>query len=154
MAVVQLAKKHQIGTERAHPISLIDMWSPSTLLPTENEMQLRERAIFEAAQLRSDVSTVNAAVFICGKLKQRLEACELDKDWNKVFRSQLTGIEGVEPGNIELLVRYHTVLRKTSKGWTYARSVQEMVVTDDRDDNLSRQVVMDGICLATAGWPI
>ena len=113
-----------------------------------------ERAIFEAAQLRSDVSTVNAAVFICGKLKQRLEACELDKDWNKVFRSQLTGIEGVEPGNIELLVRYHTVLRKTSKGWTYARSVQEMVVTDDRDDNLSRQVVMDGICLATAGWPI
>ena len=41
MAVVQLAKKHQIGTERAHPISLIDMWSPSTLLPTENEMQLR-----------------------------------------------------------------------------------------------------------------
>ena len=130
MAVVQLAKRHQIGTERADPISLIDMWSPQHTVADRKRDAVAERAIFEAAQLRSDVSTVNAAVFICGKVKQRLEACELDKDWNKVFRSQLTGIEGVEPGNIELLVRYHTVLRKTSKGWTYARSVQEMVVMD------------------------
>ena len=130
MAVVELARKHQIGTERVHPISLIDMWSPSTMLPTENEMQLRERAILEAAQLCDDVNTVDAVMSICGKLKRRLEACELDKDWTKVFRLQLTGIEGVASGNIELLVRYHTILRKTSKGWTYARSVEEMVVTD------------------------
>ena len=130
MDVVQLAKRHQIGTERVHPISLIDVWSPMTLLPTENEMHLRERAILEAAQLSDDVSTVHAVIFVCGKLKRRLETCELDKDWTKVFRSQLTGIEGVVPGNIELLVRYHTILRKTCKGWTYARSVQEMAVMD------------------------
>ena len=37
-AVVELAKRHQVGLEPAHPVSLFDIWSPNRLLPTEREM--------------------------------------------------------------------------------------------------------------------
>ena len=127
---VQLAQRHQVGEEPIHPPSLLDIWSPGGLLPTENEERTRQCLIREAANVRSDVSTVDALVYISGRLRRQLEACKMDNDWAKVFRKELTKLEGVVPGNLNLLVQYHTLMQKTGRGWTYARSVKEMVVTD------------------------
>ena len=109
---------------------MLDIWSPGGLLPTEDEDRLRECFIKEAKKVNSNVSTVDALVYISGGLRRQLEACKLDKDWAKVFRIELTKHDGVGPENLDLLVQYHTLLQKTGHGWTYARSVKEMVVTD------------------------
>ena len=127
---VQMARKHQVGMEPIHPLSLLDIWSPGGLLPSENEEHLRECLIREAANVHSDVSTVDALVYISGRLRRQLEACKMDKDWAKVFSMELKKLEGVLPGNLDLLVQYHVLLRKTGRGWTYVRSVKEMSVTD------------------------
>ena len=127
---VQMARKHQVGLEPIHPLSLLDIWSPGGLLPSENEEHLRECLIKEAANVHSDVSTVDALVYISGRLRRQLEACKMDKDWAKVFSMELKKLEGVLPGNLDLLVQYHVLLRKTGRGWTYVRSVKEMSVTD------------------------
>lgn len=106
------------------------MWSPGGLLPTEREILLRERAIAEAAKISDDIGTVAALMNVCRTLKRQLEACPLDKDWALLFRQKLTMLEGVVPENMDLLVRYHGMLQNTGQGWTYVRSVQEMVVKD------------------------
>ena len=121
---------HQLGTEPIHPPSLLDMWSPGQLTPTEHEERVREHIIKEAANIRPNVSTVDALTYISGRLRRQLQGCQTDTDWAKVFRKQLTMYEGISRENLHLLVQYHSVLQKTGRGWTYARSVKEMSVTD------------------------
>lgn len=87
-AVVELAKRHQVGLEPAHPVSLFDIWSPNRLLPTEREMLVRKKAIVEAAKASNNASNLDAVKHVCTRLRRHLEACSLDQDWAKVFRSQ------------------------------------------------------------------
>ena len=91
---------------------------------------MRQHIIKEAANVRPDVTTVEALTYVSGRLLRQLQGCQMDKDWPDVFRKELTKLEGVCPENLDLLVQYHSVLRKTGQGWTYARSVKEMAVTD------------------------
>lgn len=103
-------------------------------MPTEQEKLLRDRAISEAANLDNNTRPIDAVMHIVEKLMRRgLQHCKFDPEWKKLIRTLLGKLEEVNllsSGDMDKLVRYHHLLWKTGEGWTYARSLREMNMSD------------------------
>ena len=103
-------------------------------MPTEQEKLLRDRAIIEAAKLDNNTSPIDAVMHIVEKLMRcGLQHCKFDPEWKKLFRTLLGEMEEVSllsRRDIDKLVRYHHLLWKTGEGWTYARSLREMNISN------------------------
>ena len=134
MAAVQLAKRHQLGVQHQHPISLLDLWSPSRnqQIKTDHDNRLRETAILEAMKLGEDIGTADAAMRISQRLMRcGLDRCIFDNEWKKLIRNHLQKLDEVRSmrnTDINMLTLYHCLLWKTGVGWTYARTVKELAV--------------------------
>ena len=134
MAAVQLAKRHQLGVQHQHHISLLDLWSPSRnqQIKTDHDNRLRETAILEATKLGEDIGTADAAMRISQRLMRGgLDRCIFDNDWKKLIRNHLQKLDEVRSmrnTDINMLTLYHCLLWKTGVGWTYARTVKELTV--------------------------
>ena len=131
---VQLAKRHQLGVQHQHPVSLLDLWSPSRNLQytTDHDKRLRETAILEAMKLDNDVGAVESVIHISRKLMHSgLARCIFDKDWRKLICNRLRQLDEVmsmRNTDFKMLTLYHCLLWKTGDGWTYARSSKELAV--------------------------
>ena len=130
--VVETVLRSQVNTVHVHPVSLLDIWSPKGLMPDECEMRLRGLVEQETGKLPEDCSTVDAVLIICEKLKAYgFHRCEIDVGWMKLLHQKLTQLEEVTSRrdlDVNILLRYHSLLWKTGKGWTYQRTPKERSV--------------------------
>ena len=132
-AVVELAKKTQVGNGRVHPVSLFDIWSPPGLMPSPSEEQMRALTVQHAAGLPEDYDAVDVIINVYEKLKPYgIERCTIDADWQKVLWAQLGKLDMSLRREVDAnkLIRYHCLLWKTGRGWTYRRTPAEMHVDD------------------------
>ena len=128
--MIETAKEVQTGNGRVHPVSLLDIWSPPGLMPTPNEERMRSLAVQHAACLPQDHDTIEIIIAVYEKLKQcGIELCTIDSDWQRLLRTQICKLDlSSREIDANKLIRYHCLLWKTGKGWTYQRTPAEMSV--------------------------
>ena len=130
-AVVEVARRLlTMPRTYNHPVSLIDMWSPSNLSPSSTELHLKELAIIEAAKCPDSWTALQIINEVSKKLKERgLQPCmDYDPAWKALIRKCLLKVSGMTSQNIDAVEQYHVLLWKTGEGWTYMRNQQEMQV--------------------------
>ena len=132
LRVLKMVKKSQVDSDQVHPVSLVDIWSPKGLVPEQWELHMRSLAAQEAAKLPEGCSSVDAVLTICERLEPRgLKQCKIDVDWRSLLYHQLRQLEEVmsrRPFEVKILLNYHSLLWKTSQGWTYQRTTKEVSV--------------------------
>ena len=130
-AVVEVARR-LLTSPRSynHPVSLIDIWTPPHLKPSDNEVHLRDFAIMEAANCPDSCTALQIIDRVSQKLIERgLQPCsDCDPAWKALIRKCLKKVSGMTSQNIDAMEQYHVLLWKTGEGWTYRRDQQEMQV--------------------------
>ena len=131
VAIVEIAKQVQVGNGRVHPVSLLDLWSPTGLMPSPNEERMRYLAVQHAAYLPQDHDAIEVIIAVYEKLKQYgIEHYTIDTDWQRLVRTQIGKLDLSLRREVDAnkLIRYHCLLWKTGQGWTYQRTPEEMNV--------------------------
>ena len=128
-ALVQMARTTQVeDLSRVHSVSLINIWSPMSLLPTGPESHLRSLAVEVAGELPEASPTMDVLKHIFNKLKHF--KIQIDHKWKRLIVAELAKLELTEEidggFNMKWLVSYHSMLWKTGHGWTYRRTPEEM----------------------------
>ena len=133
-AVVLMARRTQVkDLSRVHPVSLINIWSPMSLLPTGPESHLRSLAVAVAGELPEACPSMGVLKLIFEKLKPfKIQSLKIDHKWKRLIVAELAKLELTEEMggdfNMKWLVSYHSMLWKTGHGWTYRRTPEEMNV--------------------------
>ena len=122
-----MAEKHQ-KTGQPEPLSLLTMYTPGGLNPTENELALRRRAAVLGRSFGEEFGAVDALVEIVRILRQEgLEDVDLHPDHLRSISEWLLPSPDQEHANNENLILYHTLLWKTGEEgkWTMKRNPSE-----------------------------
>ena len=86
-------------------------------------------AVEHAAGLPQDHDAVDVIIAIYERLKQYgIEHYTIEDDWQRLIRTQIGKLDMRREVDANILIRYHCLLWKTSKGWTYQRTPAEMKV--------------------------
>ena len=134
-AVVEVAQRCQIG-DIVFPLSLLNIWTPSGLTPSEQEKVLRNRAE-ELSHERNDSEDVKEAIIDITKtlgeegLFEELVSEDIESDILRgLKRSLIEMCPDQPPESINALMWYHTLLLRTGgkKEWTWKRNCGETLV--------------------------
>ena len=130
--VVKIARQTQVeDSGHLHPVSLVDIWSPSGLLPSSREKQWRSMAVEVASKLPGDYSSLDVLRHIFEKLKPfGMDSLKIDDKWKRLIKDELARLGVTQGGTVhmKMLLCYHSMLWKTGQGWTYHRTPEEMSI--------------------------
>ena len=122
--IVALVEQHQ-KTGEPEPISLLTMFTPSTLCVTESEFTLRGRAVQLGTRFHGDTSAIDAIAEIMGVLRQEgLDEADFQREHLQSISEELLLSISLDEDIHDDLVLYHTLLWKTGEEgmWTMQRS--------------------------------
>ena len=154
VSVVEIARRTQVqDLSRMHPVSLINIWSPLGLLPTDSESHFRSLAVEAAAELPEVCPSMQVLKHVFMKLKPfKIESLKIEHKWRRLIAAELAKLEVTEEiaGDFSMkwLVSYHSMLWKTGHGWTYQRTPMEMNIKSAYHPT-SLGVFGDVICVET-----
>ena len=108
-----LVEQHQKNGE-PEPISLLTMFTPSSLIITDTEIALRGRAVQLGSRFGRETSGVDAIKEIMGVLRQEgFEEVEFQRDHLQNISDELLLAMSLDQDIHNDLVLYHTLLWKT-----------------------------------------
>ena len=125
-----LVEQHQKNGE-PEPISLLTMFTPSSLIITDTEIALRGRAVQLGSRFGRETSGVDAIKEIMGVLRQEgFEEVEFQRDHLQNISDELLLVMSLDQDIHNDLVLYHTLLWKTGGDgmWTLQRSPSDFDV--------------------------
>ena len=125
-----MVEQHQKNGE-PEPISLLTMFTPSSLIITDTEIALRGRAVQLGSRFGRETSGVDAIKEIMGVLRQEgFEEVEFQRDHLQNISDELLLAMSLDQDIHNDLVLYHTLLWKTGGDgmWTLQRSPSDFDV--------------------------
>ena len=133
--IVEIAQRCQIG-DVAFPLSLLNIWTPSEWIPSENERLLRYRVEQLSHERNHDENTEEAIIDITRNLLEEglfeeLRSEEIDEDILQSMKRSLSEICPDRPAHaLNSLMWYHTLLLRTGghDQWSLRRHCGETLV--------------------------
>ena len=133
--IVEIAQRCQIG-DVALPLSLLNIWTPSEWIPSENEKVLRYRVEQLSHERNHDENTEEAIIDITRTLLEEglfeeLRSEEIDQDILQGMKRSLGELCPDRPAHaLNTLMWYHTLLLRTggSDQWTLRRHCGETLI--------------------------
>ena len=133
--IIEIASKCQIG-DVAFPLSLLNLWTPSELIPSEKEKVLRHRVEELSNERNNDEDVEEAIIDISRRLMEEglfeeLRYEDIEKDVLQVMKRELIELCPDQPPHaVNALMWYHTLLLKTGgrNQWTLKRKCGETLV--------------------------
>ena len=126
--IVEIAQRCQIG-DVVFPLSLLNIWTPSEWIPSENEKVLRFRVEQLSHERNHDENTEEAIIDITHTLLEEglfeeLASEEIDQDILQSMKRSLVEVSSVQdPSSLNALMWFHTLLLRTggNNQWTLRR---------------------------------